>query len=532
MLLKNVLIYDKDVGYIQNLIQEISKKDDYGTQPCSNVFQFGSLTKNGGNYFYAIIISADVLFETGDFIKFLEDIKTKNPFTRIIVAFENEDARLQTLNEYVDAVIYKHSDPSDFFAILEKEDEYRMNSPDLKIQNIDNFGIIGKDDTAMNEFTQIGETQNQGFVPQGLQQQTQRAMQGQNAGMPSGIPPQMQQPMQGQGVPPQYQQMQPMGIPPQMQQPQPMGYPPQMQQGIPQQQYPQQEQTVQQPQFYNGFFEHQCLTIHSPKGGVGKTTVSKELSAYYASIGKKTCLIDMDIDYGDDAVMLDLRPTKNITHWAKAIQRNMNNNPNVDPANMEFSWDDIDEHYLLKHSCGLYVLAAPTNSRDGGCVGALEAQVIIENCKKHFDIVVVDTGPNTSDVTVTAMQHADQLILVANTEIATLSDLGNLQKTLKMINYPSEKVKVIMNSTGLDAEASAIDTMHLIGFENVLGVIPRSSNVTKSNDNASLMVLSGSENAFSAALKKIAGIIVPLDTQSRGGATPKKKGLFSTLFGK
>jgi len=460
-----------------------------------------------------------------------------------------------------------------------------MNSPDLKIQNIDNFGIIGKDDTAMNEFTQIGETQNQGFVPQGLQQQTQRAMQGQNAGMPSGIPPQMQQPMQGQGVPPQYQQMQPMGIPPQMQQPQPMGYPPQMQQqgnpqmnavspqfmqqpmqgqgvppqyqqmqpmgmppqmqqpqpmgyppqmqqGIPQQQYPQQEQTVQQPQFYNGFFEHQCLTIHSPKGGVGKTTVSKELSAYYASIGKKTCLIDMDIDYGDDAVMLDLRPTKNITHWAKAIQRNMNNNPNVDPANMEFSWDDIDEHYLLKHSCGLYVLAAPTNSRDGGCVGALEAQVIIENCKKHFDIVVVDTGPNTSDVTVTAMQHADQLILVANTEIATLSDLGNLQKTLKMINYPSEKVKVIMNSTGLDAEASAIDTMHLIGFENVLGVIPRSSNVTKSNDNASLMVLSGSENAFSAALKKIAGIIVPLDTQSRGGATPKKKGLFSTLFGK
>ena len=56
------------------------------------------------------------------------------------------------------------------------------------------------------------------------------------------------------------------------------------------------------------------ITIFSPKGGTGKTVVSTNLAAALAkNERKRTLLIDLDLQFGDAAIMLGLEPTRRST---------------------------------------------------------------------------------------------------------------------------------------------------------------------------------------------------------------------------
>ena len=67
------------------------------------------------------------------------------------------------------------------------------------------------------------------------------------------------------------------------------------------------------------------IAVHCPKGGVGKSSISKELAVTYAQSEVnnnplRVCLVDMDIDYGDIAVMLDLKQNKTMSDWARTYK--------------------------------------------------------------------------------------------------------------------------------------------------------------------------------------------------------------------
>ena len=55
------------------------------------------------------------------------------------------------------------------------------------------------------------------------------------------------------------------------------------------------------------------ITVFSPKGGTGKTVMATNLSACFAKNGgKKTLLLDLDLQFGDAAIMLGIEPEKTI----------------------------------------------------------------------------------------------------------------------------------------------------------------------------------------------------------------------------
>ena len=91
------------------------------------------------------------------------------------------------------------------------------------------------------------------------------------------------------------------------------------------------------------------VTVFSPKGGVGKTTMAVNLALALADKGaRKVCLVDLDLAFGDVAITLQLFPTHTIEH---AIG----------------SEDSIDapmlESLLTRHADSLMVLAAPEPPR-------------------------------------------------------------------------------------------------------------------------------------------------------------------------
>src|SRR5436190_319064 len=55
------------------------------------------------------------------------------------------------------------------------------------------------------------------------------------------------------------------------------------------------------------------VTVFSPKGGTGKTVLSTNVSASLAKHwGKRALLLDLDLQFGDAAIMLGLEPDKTI----------------------------------------------------------------------------------------------------------------------------------------------------------------------------------------------------------------------------
>lgn len=586
MNVKNILIYDKDADFVQKLMMIFSAKDDFRTELCTNAAEFAKLTATGGNHYYTLVISEEILFSNANYNQLLDNFIEKNPYTKIIVAVETVFEELNNLlrEGKITAYAPRMDIPTIIFEI-EKPSEYSLNKQAPTINNLNMFGVRTPPPTQEgmnsmsynngnpmfnnqnmqmnggynpppvqnNGYPQNNIPQNPGYPPQHPQQTPpMQNYQQVPISAPNNYPPQNnpypQQNYQPQQSVPQQMPMNngyPQTSPPNNIPNMPMSQPPQM--SPPQNPYPQQNMGYQQaPPMQNypaqdmgmgvGFGKKGVITtVHSPKGGVGKSTITKELGGYYASKGIKTCIVDMDVDYGDIYAILDLRPVKNMVHWAADIKSRYKSTP--DPERIKYDWDTINNFYLLQHQSGLYVLAAPTQSRDANCIGDLEAKVMLQNLKDHFDLILVDTGPNIKDVTFASFELADQIVIISNLEIAALSDIEQLMKSLSSLSFNFDKIKVVSNETSKEQEDIARETMTALGFGNVIGVIPRVAKVEEYNNKGTLMV-TGPDNAFTVALKKIADILYsPYGSSSRRGEGGEEKtGMFgalkSFLFGK
>ena len=93
------------------------------------------------------------------------------------------------------------------------------------------------------------------------------------------------------------------------------------------------------------------ITVFSPKGGSGKSVVATNLAAAAAAKGKRrTLLVDLDLQFGDSAIMLGLQPRSTVRELIGT------------PADIDAEKLEV---YTELHSTGLRVLPAPMNA--GGC---------------------------------------------------------------------------------------------------------------------------------------------------------------------
>jgi pilus assembly protein CpaE len=98
----------------------------------------------------------------------------------------------------------------------------------------------------------------------------------------------------------------------------------------------------------NSKVDSRIISVFSTKGGVGKTTIATNLAVALSDMtGKRTALLDFDLQFGDVAICLNLYVKNSITELVKDMA-----NVEQDPA--------LVEEYLLTHYSGVKVLAAPT----------------------------------------------------------------------------------------------------------------------------------------------------------------------------
>lgn len=131
------------------------------------------------------------------------------------------------------------------------------------------------------------------------------------------------------------------------------------------------------------------VVIYNQKGGVGKSTIAKELAIAMTCLsiqkGKelyrpKVCLCDLDLDSSDISSLLGLPLEPNIKQWSDDISKQYEKAKKMDTV--FFSEWDIKQNYLQQHESGLYVLTAPEIKTEGITINYRTVSTIIGNCRK------------------------------------------------------------------------------------------------------------------------------------------------------
>jgi pilus assembly protein CpaE len=188
------------------------------------------------------------------------------------------------------------------------------------------------------------------------------------------------------------------------------------------------------------------VTVFSTKGGVGKTLVATNLGAALADLGHRVCVVDLDIEGGDVAVMLSLAPQHTLDDLVRF-------GSGVDASAVE--------SLVTQHSDGFSVLAAPLQL--GSPVSAATVGTVLDLLKRQYDVVVVDTGGSFDDHALQALDHSDLLVLVGTLDIPALKNLKLAVGTLDLLNYPRDLWRVVLNRADAKVGLSAGD------FEKTLG---------------------------------------------------------------
>ena len=120
------------------------------------------------------------------------------------------------------------------------------------------------------------------------------------------------------------------------------------------------------------------VTVYSPKGGTGCTTVAVNLALALNSEDTRVVLVDANLQFGDVAVFVNVQGKNTIIELA----------PRVDELDPE-----IVEEILVKHEAsGVRILAAPQRPEMAEKVGADQFVKVVEYLQRMYSYVVVDTS--------------------------------------------------------------------------------------------------------------------------------------------
>lgn len=171
------------------------------------------------------------------------------------------------------------------------------------------------------------------------------------------------------------------------------------------------------------------ITVCGTKGGVGKTTLSVNLAVAFAKMGLKVVLLDLDLQFGDAAILLDIQPKKTIYEWVKEEYEN--------------SAGNLDR-YLQHHSSGVALLPAPLRPEFAEVVAGEHVGIAIGELRRQFDLVLVDTPPALLETGLVALDNSSDILLVTASDLPTLKNSKLCIETLESLGL-QERLKLVLN---------------------------------------------------------------------------------------
>jgi pilus assembly protein CpaE len=197
------------------------------------------------------------------------------------------------------------------------------------------------------------------------------------------------------------------------------------------------------------------VLFYGAKGGVGTTTIAiNSAIALHKELGRRVCLVDANLQFGDHRVFLDL---------------GLDRMSVVDLATAPALDTDLIKQILVKHESGIELLLAPPSPETAELVTSDHLPEIIGHMANEFDYIIVDVDKRLDEVNLRIMDAADTIYVVMTADLPCLKNVRLVLETIGHLGYSDDKVKLILNRsnafTGINVKNAESALKRKIDFQ-------------------------------------------------------------------
>jgi pilus assembly protein CpaE len=174
------------------------------------------------------------------------------------------------------------------------------------------------------------------------------------------------------------------------------------------------------------------IAVLHASGGAGATTVALELAALLATRGKTVGFLDLDVQFGDAATLLDVCPETSLVSLIEQSDA-------IDPA--------FVRKLCVNHRSGVNVLAAPAEVVPLEVLTPRVMRRLLDATRMAFGTTILDLPQAWSEWTLAAVQRADLAVVVTGLRVPDLARTNRLLRGLRDHGLGDTETVIVANRT-------------------------------------------------------------------------------------
>jgi pilus assembly protein CpaE len=255
----------------------------------------------------------------------------------------------------------------------------------------------------------------------------------------------------------------------------------------------------------------QILAFISCKGGSGATFLATNLAYALGQANKRTIVIDLNLQFGDASLFVSGdKPAMNLGDIARQIHR-------LDASLLASSLLNVGTN------CG--VLAAPDDPTHSIDVRPEHIDTILRLARQQYDFIILDVGRSLEAVSIKALDLADTIFPVLQLTLPFIRDGKRLVNLFRSLDYPRDKIKLILNRHEKSADIQLEDLEQTMGMK-VFRAVPNSYEAVAASVNQGVPIIKLSRN--NPVSKSLLDFAVDLTRHAR----KPDEGWLSRVFGR
>ena len=249
------------------------------------------------------------------------------------------------------------------------------------------------------------------------------------------------------------------------------------------------------------------ITIFAGKGGCGRSFVAVNLAVALSAGGtRRVLIVDLDLQFGDVAIMLKLNPERSIAGGIAMAGR-------LDEPGLR----SLVTHYRP----GVDALLAPASPAQGEHVRRELIVEMLDVARPLYDFIVIDTPALVTDQVLAALDMSDWFIPIVTPDLPTLKTVRLTVEMFDMLDYPRDRRLLVFNRANTQVGLTPADVEEAVGMPFAVHV-PSSRDVPVSVNRGEPILLTMPLHPVSRAIRLLA------DRCAGVAAEPKRRrSLFS-----
>ncbi|WP_337172932.1 hypothetical protein [Paludisphaera sp.] len=248
------------------------------------------------------------------------------------------------------------------------------------------------------------------------------------------------------------------------------------------------------------------VAVLGASGGAGASTIAANLAVALATDHRSAGLVDLKLETGDLAALLDLKPTFSLSDLCR-------NAATFDRVMLERT--------LARHESGVALLAAPARIADVTLVRAEGVARAIDLARAAFPYVIVDVDHTYREEQLAALRQADVLLLPLRQDFNSLRNAHRALEHLGRMGLAGERARLVVNRAGQAVEVPRAKVEEALGMKVAHSIPEDPRAVARANDNGVPVVL---EAPASRAGRSLLQLARSLETSRPGDAPAERRG--------